>query len=141
MELYPHPLAVGAILQRWYAQSLGYGAFVPFVGTVRAEGGIEALSFDVYPPLLEQWFEEQSRSFEGMMLKMAHSYGDVRVHESSFVAAVASSHRREALEGIDRFVETFKATAPIWKYDLIDGVRHYAHARSTPLPYAGILAR
>ena len=34
--------------------------------------------------------------------------------------------RRVALELIDIFVENFKASAPIWKYDLIDG-KKYIH--------------
>jgi len=40
---------------------------------------------------------------------------------------------------IDEFVEDFKASAPIWKYDLKDGKRIYALDRSTAIKGSGIL--
>ena len=71
---------------------------------------------------------------------MAHSRGDVLNHESSYVAAVCSPKRRVALELIDEYVEDFKAQAPIWKYDIIDGKRVYAEDRSTAIRGSGLLA-
>ena len=56
------------------------------------------------------------------------------------VAAVFSPKRRVALEFIDKFVEDFKASAPIWKYDLKDGKRIYAKDRSTAINGSGLLA-
>ncbi|MDD2699548.1 MAG: molybdenum cofactor biosynthesis protein MoaE, partial [Arcobacteraceae bacterium] len=44
-----------------------------------------------------------------------------------------------ALELIDEFVEDFKASAPIWKYDIINQKRVYALDRSTKIDGAGIL--
>jgi molybdopterin synthase catalytic subunit len=61
------------------------------------------------------------------------------VHESSYIAAVFSPKRRVALEMIEQFVEDFKASAPIWKYDLKNGQRLYAADRSTAIAGAGIL--
>ncbi len=143
LELYDSALNVPEILSRWYgdeAQS-NYGAYIPFVGTVRDEEGIEGLSFDIYEPILERWFSAwQARAkAEGAVVKMAHSRGDVMVHESSYIAAVFSPKRRTALELIDTFVEDFKASAPIWKYDLKNGVRIYAKERSTPIAGSGLL--
>lgn len=143
LELYDGALNVPEILTRWYVQeaSNNYGAYIPFVGTVREEDGIEGLSFDVYEPILTSWFKAwvAKTSPSGATLKMAHSRGDVLVHESSYIAAVFSPKRRVALETIERFVEDFKASAPIWKYDLKDGKRVYARDRSTPIAGAGIL--
>ena len=131
------------ILKEWYEQEAqsNYGAYIPFVGTVRSEDGIEGLSFDIYEPILESWFAAwQKRAKEkGAIIKMAHSRGDVMLHESSYIAAVFSPKRRVALEFIDEFVEDFKASAPIWKYDLIDGQRVYAKDRSTAIQGSGIL--
>jgi len=143
VELYEGALDVPALLQRWYeeeAQS-NYGAYIPFVGTVRSEDGIDGLSFDIYEPILMAWFEKwQERAKEkGARIKMAHSKGDVMLHESSYIAAVFSPKRRVALEFIDEFVEDFKASAPIWKYDLKDAKRIYAADRSTAISGSGIL--
>ena len=144
MELYHGPLDVKEIFGRWLEEEAdsNYGAYLPFVGTIRAEDGIEALSFDIYEPILKQWFEQwQKRAKErGAIVKMAHAIGDVPVHTSSYISAVFSPQRRVALELIDAFVEDFKANAPIWKYDVKNGERIYAKERSTPMDGAGLLA-
>ncbi len=144
MELYDGPLDVKKIFGRWLDEEAesNYGAYIPFVGTIRAEGGIEALSFDIYEPVLRSWFDAwQERAKErGAIVKMAHAIGDVPVHRSSYIAAVFSPRRRVALELIEEFVEDFKANAPIWKYDVIEGRRIYAEDRSTPMEGAGLLA-
>jgi len=143
LELHDGALNVPEILTRWYASesTSNYGAYIPFVGTVRDEDGIEGLSFDVYEPILNSWFDEWVAKAEplGAILKMAHSRGDVLIHESSYIAAVFSPKRRVALETIEKFVEDFKASAPIWKYDLRGGERLYALERSTAISGAGLL--
>ncbi len=144
LEIYKDALPVEEILTRWYRihKEQNYGAFINFVGIVRDENGIDGLSFDIYRPLLESWFEnwQQEAKKRGALLLMAHSEGNVYVHESSYISAVLSPKRRVALEMIDEFVEDFKAKAPIWKYDIVDGERIYADDRSTPLPGSGLLA-
>ena len=143
LELYDGALHVSDILSRWYDEESqsNYGAYIPFVGTVRSEDGIDGLSFDIYEPILSKWFDEWQKKAadEGAVVKMAHSRGDVMLHESSYIAAVFSPKRRVALEMIDTFVEDFKASAPIWKYDLKDAKRIYAKERSTPIQGSGIL--
>ena len=144
MELYEGPLDIEAIFSKWLNEekSSNYGAYIPFVGTIRAEDGIEALSFDIYEPLLQSWFDDWVKRAEalGAKVKMAHAIGDVPVHTSSYISAVFSPKRRVALELIDEFVEDFKANAPIWKYDVKEGKRIYAADRSTPMDGSGILA-
>lgn len=143
LELYDGPLDVPGILKRWYEEEAtsNYGAYIPFVGTVREEGGIDGLSFDIYEPILKTWFAawQKKAKAAGAIVKMAHSRGDVPLHTSSYIAAVFSPKRRVALEMIDAFVEDFKASAPIWKYDLKNGGRVYASDRSTPIQGSGLL--
>jgi molybdopterin synthase catalytic subunit len=144
MELYHGPLDVKEIFGRWLDEEAesNYGAYIPFVGTIRAEDGIEALSFDIYEPVLKAWFDawQEKAGERGAVVKMAHAIGDVPVHTSSYISAVFSPKRRVALELIDEFVEDFKANAPIWKYDVRNGERLYAEDRSTPMDGAGLLA-
>jgi len=145
MEIHNGPLQPKEIFSRWLDEEIdsNYGAYIPFVGTVREEGGISGLSFDIYEPVLQAWFDKwQHKSNQlGAVVKMAHSRGDVPVHSSSYISAVFSPKRRVALELIDEFVEDFKANAPIWKYDLIDQKRIYASDRSTPMEGAGLLSK
>ena len=143
LKLYDGGLDVPKILEDWYKEEAtsNYGAYIPFVGTVREEDGIDGLSFDIYEPILENWFKawQEKAAKKGAVIKMAHSRGDVMLHESSYIASVFSPKRRVALEFIDEFVEDFKASAPIWKYDLKDGKRIYALERSTAIKGSGIL--
>ena len=143
MELYQGHLDIKDIFNRWLDEesASNYGAFIPFIGTIRAEDNIQGLSFDIYEPILKEWFDKwqiKANSL-GAKVKMAHAIGDVPIHTSSYISAVFSPKRRVALELIDEFVEDFKANAPIWKYDLIDGKRIYAQDRSTPMNGAGLL--
>jgi len=144
MELYEGALDVKEIFGRWLdeGESLNYGAYIPFVGTIREEDGIEALSFDIYEPVLQQWFDawQEKAKTLGAVVKMAHAKGDVPVHTSSYVSAVFSPQRKVALALINDFVEDFKANAPIWKYDVKEGKRIYAQERSTAMNGSGLLA-
>ena len=144
MELYQGSLDVKVIFNQWLEEESksNYGAYIPFIGTIRAENNIEALSFDIYEPVLKSWFDSWVKKAEsrGAKVKMAHAIGDVPVHTSSYISAVFSPKRRVGLELIDEFVEDFKANAPIWKYDVINGERIYAEDRSTPMDGSGLLA-
>ena len=144
LELYDGALNVQQITNTWYEKykDLNYGAIITFVGVVRDENKIDGLSFDIYEPILNSWFEswQEKAKQKNAFVMMAHSRGDVLNHESSYVAAVCSPKRRVALELIDEYVEDFKAQAPIWKYDIIDGKRVYAEDRSTAIKGSGLLA-
>lgn len=143
LELHAGSLHVEAILASWYSsmKDKNYGAFIPFVGIVRDEDGIEGLSFDIYEPILNSWFEawQTKAKVQNAYLFMAHSKGDVLNHTSSYIAAVVSPKRKVALKMINDFVEDFKANAPIWKYDIIEGKRVYAKERSHILSGSGLL--
>ena len=136
-------LDVNTINAKWFNEfkNSNYGAIITFNGVVRDENNIDGLSFDIYEPILNNWFntwQEKAKEKNAIVL-MAHSRGDVLNHESSYIAAVCSPKRRVALEMIDEFVEDFKAAAPIWKYDIIDGKRVYAEDRSIAIKGAGLL--
>jgi molybdopterin synthase catalytic subunit len=144
LQLFEGSLLVEKIINSWYKEykNSNYGAIITFVGVVRDENKIEGLSFDIYEPILNSWFDswQEKAKSKGAIVLMAHSKGDVLNHESSYIAAVCSPKRRVALELIDEFVEDFKASAPIWKYDILKGKRVYAEDRSTPIKGAGILS-
>jgi len=140
LEVFKGGIPVIETLDRWYEEFKlqGYGAMIPFIGIVRADNGIDGLSFDLYLPMLNEWFKKW-QNIEGVKITMAHSFDDVMVGETSFLCAIFTKHRREGFEYLEKFVEDFKANAPIWKYDLIDGKRVFAADRAKELPGAGIL--
>ncbi len=143
LQLFEGSLCVEQITNSWYKEfkSSNYGAIITFVGVVRDENSIEGLSFDIYEPILKTWFNswQKKANSNNTLVLMAHSKGDVLIHESSYIAAVCSPKRKIALKMIDEFVEDFKAQAPIWKYDIIAGKRIYAKNRSTKIQGSGLL--
>ena len=143
LQLFDGNLPVEQITNSWYNKykNSNFGAIITFVGIVRDENKIEGLSFDIYEPILNSWFDswQKKAKEKDAIVLMAHSRGDVFNHESSYIAAVCSPKRRVALELIDEFVEDFKAQAPIWKYDIIDNKRVYAQDRSTAIKGSGLL--
>ena len=144
ISLHNGSLDIPQISNCWYEhyKDANCGALITFVGIVRDEDGISGLSFDIYEPILHSWFESWQKKAQelGAEVIFAHSKGDVKVHESSYIAGVVSPKRKVALALINEFVEDFKANAPIWKYDLINDKRIYAEKRSQKLSGAGILA-
>lgn len=137
-------LETAKIYQKWEEEvkKKNFGAFCIFTGIVRDENGIEGLSFDIYRPLLEKWFGfwQERAGMVGVYLLMAHSMGDVKNGESSFMVALLSSQRKEVLHLYEEFIEDFKQNAPIWKYDLKNGERNYAKDRAILLKGSGLLA-
>lgn len=92
LQIYKSALNVPQILKDWYKEEAtsNYGAYIPFIGTVREEDSIDGLSFDIYEPILTSWFQawQEKAKARGAIVKMAHSLGDVKIHESSYIAAV-----------------------------------------------------
>ena len=136
-------LDVKSITNAWFDEfkRQNYGAIITFVGVVRDECYIEGLSFDIYEPILKSWFDmwQAKAGNQDAVILMAHSLGDVALHESSFLAGVCSPQRKVALKLIEDFVEDFKASAPIWKYDMRDGRRIWIEKRGKNLKHSGIL--
>ncbi|RDU64774.1 molybdenum cofactor biosynthesis protein MoaE [Helicobacter sp. MIT 14-3879] len=124
-----------------HAKISNFGAYSVFVGVVRGENGISALSFEIYLPLLQKWFSEWLKKAKENNAKiyMAHSNGNVEVGKVSFMCAVISKNRKISLELYEKFIEDFKANAPIWKYDIKNGKKIYAKERSKAIKGAGIL--
>lgn len=149
-EIYEGALDVSTIYAKWYEglKDKNCGAFLTFCGIVREEqsdekkGIVEALSFEIYEPLLKAWFKEWEEKFkdEGVSFFFAHSLGEVKIHQSSYLAGVLSKNRTLGLKLLNDFVEDFKHNAPIWKYDVINREKIYAKKRSYKLKGAGILA-
>ena len=83
-------LPIEKIHNSWYEKykNLNYGAFITFVGIVRDENEIQGLSFDIYEPILNSWFSswQEKAKKENAIVFMAHSIGDVKNHESSYIA-------------------------------------------------------
>ena len=98
------------------------GAVVCFDGVVRPlEQGqpIRGLHYQTYDPLAERELKrlaEQMLEHYGLLsARVEHSRGFVAGGACSFRLRVASSHRKEALQAMDWFIDQMKRRVPIWK--------------------------
>ncbi|MFC3847696.1 molybdenum cofactor biosynthesis protein MoaE [Helicobacter baculiformis] len=145
LEVVEGALDTARFYTQWERECVAHncGAFCVFTGVVRAqESEFEGLSFDVHMPLLQAWFQDWQTKAQarGVVLKMAHSRGDVLVSQSSYMVGLMSEHRQAPLELYGAFIEDFKHNAPIWKYYLQNKQRVYAKDQSHPLKGSGLLA-
>ncbi|GAA9742036.1 hypothetical protein VN0139_06180 [Helicobacter pylori] len=82
-----------------------FGAFCVFVGIVRGEDNIQGLSFDIYEALLKTWFEKWHYKAKdlGVVLKMAHSLGDVLIGQKLIFMRFNGKEQKKCLRTIPRF--------------------------------------
>lgn len=125
------------------ATNNNHGVVVNFTGFVRHDEGIkqgDGLFFEVYEPMLVQWFSAHKERLEseGILICMAHSRGFVPVTKSSFIVCLSAKHRESLFNELLTFVEDFKQNAPIWKYDYINGKKIFERLRSKPLRGSGL---
>lgn len=107
-----------------------YGAVATFLGLVRdhdasVEGEVTALEYSAHPDA-SRILEEICASHDGpdVAIAVTHRVGRLGVGESALVAAVASAHRREALDTLSALVEHIKAELPVWKKEILADGSH-----------------
>ena len=115
----------------------GAGAVVTFHGVVRDtedERSITGLDYVAYRPMadrmLDQLGADAIERFGVLAIHVEHSCGFVPVGTCSFRLIVAATHRREALDAMDWFIDQLKENVPIWKRPVF--VDRAADAHATP---------
>ncbi|TFE68874.1 molybdopterin converting factor [Methylacidiphilum sp. Yel] len=102
------------------------GAVVEFWGLVRSsEGGqkIAALHYESYismaKGLLYEIAQELLKKYPCQRLEVFHRIGPVAVGEPSVFLRIYSTHRSEAFQLAQEFINRLKSDVPIWKYPLL----------------------
>jgi molybdopterin synthase catalytic subunit len=98
------------------------GAVASFEGIVRAEEDsrpIAALDYEVYEPMARRELQRLARQvhddFALLTMDVEHSRGRVPVGLCSFRLRITATHRKEALQAMDLFIDRMKQDVPIWK--------------------------
>lgn len=101
---------------------IGAGAVISFEGVVRpVENGrtLRSLVYEVYEPMATQQLrdlaQELAASHGLTAIIVEHSRGVVPVGQCSFRLRIAATHRKEALEAMELFIDRMKQDVPIWK--------------------------
>ena len=104
------------------------GAIAIFLGTVRetAQGRrVLYLEYEAYAPMAEAQMRaialELGQGVGPCRIAILHRVGRLELGEASVAIAVASAHRRVALDACAQAIERIKKTVPIWKKEHFEG--------------------
>jgi molybdopterin synthase catalytic subunit len=111
------------------------GAVASFVGFVRGDGGLTAMTLEHYPGMTEHEIahiaaQAQERwSLTGATI--IHRVGRLEVGERIVLVAVASAHRAAAFGACEFLMDYLKTRAPFWKQEERGGKAEWVEAKSS----------
>jgi molybdopterin synthase catalytic subunit len=97
------------------------GAIASFVGLVRGDGGLVAMTLDHYPGFAEREIAahvvQAKKRWSLLGVRIVHRVGRLTPRERIVFAGAASSHRRAAFEAAEFLMDYLKTKAPFWKLE------------------------
>lgn len=112
---------VGALSKRLHVHAGTVGAVATFVGLVRTDDQVQALTLQHYPGLtehsLQQLAEEAAARWALLGIEIVHRVGRLCPGEQIVYVGVASGHRREALTACAYLADQLKTRAILWKQE------------------------
>jgi molybdopterin synthase catalytic subunit len=101
------------------------GAIVTFLGTVRADEGVEVMEIEAYQEVavreLETIRDEAFQRFPIATVWIIHRVGQLRVGENILLIVVGAGHRQEAFAACEYIIDRIKQSVPIWKKEIGEG--------------------
>ena len=114
----------------------GIGAVASFLGIVRGDNDLIALTLEHYPAMTESALRaladeaEQRWGLGDVMLY--HRVGRLTPGDPIVLVVCASAHRRDALEACAFLIDRLKTDAPFWKREsFADGRETWVEARQS----------
>jgi molybdopterin synthase catalytic subunit len=97
------------------------GAIATFIGVVRGDGGLTAMTLDHYPGMCEKEIAahvaEAKNRWPLLAVRIVHRVGRLTPGERIVFVGVASSHRAAAFEAAEFLMDYLKTRAPFWKLE------------------------
>jgi len=97
------------------------GAIASFVGLVRSDGGLVAMTLDHYPGFAEREISlhvaEVKKRWPLLGVRIVHRVGRLTPGERIVFVGAASSHRQAAFEAAEFLMDYLKTRAPFWKLE------------------------
>ncbi len=117
------------------ADQTNVGAVASFVGLVRGDDDLTALTLEHYPGMTEREIaghvDEAAKRWPLMGITIIHRVGTLKPGERIVLVAVSSSHRAAAFAACEFLMDYLKTRAPFWKREDRDGKTHWVEARSS----------
>ncbi len=115
---------------------LGAGAVSSFIGLVRRDDGLTAMTLEHYPAMTLAALNALAAAAEARWdlsgLILVHRYGRLIPGEQIVLVAVASRHRAAALEATAFLIDCLKTDAPFWKKEeFADGHVSWVDAKTS----------
>jgi len=112
------------------------GGVGSFVGVVRSDGNLTALTLEHYPAMTEHAIrritDEAERRWSLLGCTVIHRVGRLTAGAQIVLVLAAASHRGEALEATAFLIDWLKTKAPFWKREeFADGSGEWVEARET----------
>ncbi|MBF0307697.1 MAG: molybdenum cofactor biosynthesis protein MoaE [Alphaproteobacteria bacterium] len=111
----------GAELARFRQTTTDVGAVATFLGLVRGDGGLIAMTLDHYPGMTERQLEaieaEARRRWPLADSLVIHRHGRLLPGDNIVFVATASTHRQAAFEACEFLMDWLKTKAPFWKFE------------------------
>ena len=97
------------------------GAIASFIGLVRGDDGLNAMTLDHYPGMCESEIAahvaEARTRWPIMALRIVHRVGRLVPGDRIVFVGVASAHRQAAFEAAEFLMDYLKTRAPFWKLE------------------------
>ena len=110
------------------------GAIASFIGLVRSDGGLAAMTLDHYPGFAEREISahvaEAKKRWPLLGVRIVHRVGKLTPGERIVFAGAASSHRQAAFEAAEFLMDYLKTRAPFWKLEERAAGSTWVEARS-----------
>jgi len=117
------------------------GAFASFVGRVRNDGEVRAMTLEHYPGMTEKALaeivDEACRRWSLLAVRVVHRVGRLLPGDNIVLVLVAAGHRRAAFAGCEFIMDYLKTRAPFWKCEETAGGRRWVEARASDEEAAG----
>lgn len=128
------PIDVEKILET--AASLGAGAVVSFVGTVRDRANgkqVVWLEYEANESMavseIRQIIDHASHQWPLQGWAVVHRVGTLKPGEVAVAVAVSTPHRKESFEACEYIIDTLKKKVPIWKKEVFEDGEEWVSAQ------------
>jgi molybdopterin synthase catalytic subunit len=119
-------------LSRWRAN---VGAVASFIGLVRGDDGLVAMTLEHYPGMTEREIarhvDEAAARWPLDGVTIVHRVGRLLPGARIVLVATSSSHRAAAFESCQFLMDYLKTRAPFWKQEERGGGKTWVEARSS----------
>jgi molybdopterin synthase catalytic subunit len=126
---------VGAEIAALSAGDDGAGAVASFVGLVRSDGEVAAMTLEHYPGMTEQALADivtdARERWQLRRVRVIHRVGRLLPGDRIVFVGVASSHRGDAFAACEFVMDYLKTRAPFWKKEETPAGARWVDARET----------